>query len=130
MPVRGIRGATTVELNRRQEILDATRGLLQEMVAANQVALDDLASAYFTVTSDLDAAFPAEAARQLGWQHVPLLNGCEIPVPGSLPRCIRVLLWWNTDLPPSAVRHIYQNGAQILRPDLAQMPASAKENTR
>jgi chorismate mutase len=128
MPVRGIRGATTVELNRRQEILDATRALLQEMVFANQVAADDLASAYFTVTGDLNAAFPAEAARQLGWQHVPLLNGCEIPVPGSLRRCIRALLWWNTDLPPTAIRHIYQNGAQVLRPDLAQAPHSEEEN--
>ncbi len=131
MPVRGIRGATTVELNRREAILDATRALLQEMVSANQIALDDLASAYFTVTADLNAAFPAEAARQLGWQHVPLLNGCEIPVPGSLRRCIRVLLWWNTDLPPTAIRHIYQNGASSLRPDLAQAPApSTKENSQ
>ena len=130
MPVRGIRGATTVELNRRETILDATRALLQEMVSANQVATDDLASAYFTVTGDLDAAFPAEAARQLGWQHVPLLNGCEIPVPGSLRRCIRVLLWWNTDLPANSVQHIYQGEAVSLRPDLTSNPNSSKENTK
>jgi chorismate mutase len=130
MPVRGIRGATTVELNRREAILDATRALLQEMVSANQVAIDDLASAYFTVTGDLDAAFPAEAARQLGWQQVPLLNGCEIPVPGSLRRCIRVLLWWNTELPATSVRHIYQGEAVSLRPDLNSNPHSDKENTK
>jgi chorismate mutase len=130
MPVRGIRGATTVELNRREAILDATRALLQEMVSANQVAIDDLASAYFTVTGDLDAAFPAEAARQLGWQQVPLLNGCEIPVPGSLRRCIRVLLWWNTELPAISVRHIYQGEAVSLRPDLNSNPHSDKENTK
>lgn len=124
MPVRGIRGATTVELNRREEILDATRVLLQEIISANEVALDDLASAYFTVTADLNAAFPAEAARQLGWQHVPLLNGCEIPVPGSLQRCIRVLLWWNTDRPPASIRHVYQSGARGLRPDLVAKPDS------
>jgi chorismate mutase len=130
MPVRGIRGATTVELNRREAILDATCALLQEMVSTNQVAADDLACAYFTVTDDLDAAFPAEAARQLGWLHVPLLNGCEIPVPGSLRRCIRVLLWWNTDLPPAAVRHVYQGEARSLRPDLVAESNSVKENVR
>lgn len=122
MPVRGIRGATTVEQNRREDILDATRVLLQEMIAANEVALDDLASAFFTVTSDLNAAFPPEAARQIGWKHVPLFSGCEIPVPGSLPRCIRVLLLWNTDCPLVSIRHLYLNGARVLRPDLAAKP--------
>lgn len=118
MPVRGVRGATTVEVNRREEILEATRALLQEMVTANQINIEDLASAFFTVTPDLDAAFPAEAARQLGWKYVPMLDGCEIPVPGSLKRCIRVLLWWNTDRPASQIRHIYQGEARALRPDL------------
>lgn len=121
MPVRGVRGATTVEVNRREEILEATRTLLQAMVAANQINIEDLASAFFTVTPDLDAAFPAEAARQLGWRYVPMLDACEIPVPGSLKRCIRVLLWWNTDRPANQIRHIYQGEARALRPDLESM---------
>ncbi len=127
MPVRGIRGATTVDLNTEEEILEATRSLLQGMVAANGVDADDLAAAYFTVTADINAAFPARAARQLGWLHVPMLDGLEIPVPGSLQRCIRVLLWWNTERPPSQVRHIYQRKAASLRPDLATTDAYVKE---
>lgn len=127
MPVRGIRGATTVDLNTEEEILEATRSLLEEMVAANGVDPDDLAAAYFTVTADINAAYPAKAARQLGWQHVPMLDGLEIPVPGSLQRCIRVLLWWNTDCPPSRVCHIYQRQAASLRPDLSSTETRVKE---
>ncbi len=78
----------------------------------------DLASALFTVTEDLSAAYPAAAARELGWTDVPLICAREIPVPGGLPRCIRVLLHWNTDLPQSAIRHVYLGAAAALRPDL------------
>ncbi|NLT73978.1 MAG: chorismate mutase [Chloroflexi bacterium] len=117
MPVRGIRGATTVAADSEEEILQATRALLQEMVSANGVQVDDLAAAYFTVTQDLHAAFPARAARDLGWTALPMLNGNEIPVPGSLRRCVRVLLWWNTDCPPRDVHHVYQREAVSLRPD-------------
>jgi len=127
MPVRGIRGATTVDLNTEEEILEATRSLLEEMVAANGVDPNDLAAAFFTVTADINAAFPARAARQLGWLHVPMLDGLEIPVPGSLQRCIRVLLWWNTERLPSQVHHIYQRRAASLRPDLANTDAYVKE---
>ncbi len=119
MSIRGIRGATTVRANQAGEILSATGELLQAMVAANpglQVA--DVCSVWFTVTVDLDAAYPAQAARDLGWALVPTLCGCEIPVPGSLPRCIRVLLQWNTDLPQADIHHIYLNDAVSLRPDL------------
>jgi chorismate mutase len=126
MSVRGIRGATTVTLNREEEILGATRALLESMVTTNQVAIDDLAAAYFTVTDDLNAAFPARAARDLGWVHVPMLDGLEIPVPGSLRRCIRVLLWWNTERPPADVHHIYQGDAALLRPDLASATSEDK----
>jgi chorismate mutase len=115
---RGVRGAITVEHNDRQAILAATRELLLALVQANAIALDDLASALFTVTPDLDAAFPAGAARELGWEQVPLLDMQEVPVPGSLPRCIRVLLLWNTERPAGEVVHLYLREAQTLRPDL------------
>ncbi len=119
MRVRGVRGATTVEWNDAGQILAATRALLEEMVARNQMAPEDIAAVFFTVTDDLDAAFPARAARELGWVHVPLMDAREIPVPGSLPRCIRVLLLWNSDILQSQVTHVYQGNAIKLRPDLA-----------
>ncbi len=118
MACRGIRGATTVEANTAEAILDATGELLAAMVEANGLAAEDIASALFTVTADLDAAFPAQAARQLGWHQVPLLDAIEIPVPGSLPRCVRVLLHWNTSRGQAEIRHVYLRGAAGLRPDL------------
>ena len=104
--------------NDAESIISATQKLLREMVSANGVLAVDIAAVYFTATEDLDAAFPAEGARRLGWQHVPLLDGREIPVPGSLPRCIRVLLLWNTDMPQCRVVHVYHGEARKLRPDL------------
>ena len=118
MSCRGIRGATTVENNTAAAILGATRELLARMVETNAISADDIASALFTVTPDLTAAFPAQAARELGWHHVALLDAQEIPVPGSLPRCVRVLIHWNTDQPQAAIRHVYLHGAASLRPDL------------
>ncbi len=121
MPVRGIRGAVVVEQDDPEEVLAATRELLSALLKANpSLNLPDLASAIFTVTGDLCSAYPARAARQLGWDDVPLMCALEIPVPGSLPRCIRVLLHWNTDLPQAAVRHVYLGQAASLRPDLVQ----------
>ncbi len=118
MTVRGIRGAITVEANTRAAILAATRELLEAILKANPaLATEDIASVLFTVTDDLDAAYPALAARQLGWDHVPLMCGREIPVPDGLPRCVRVLVHWNTDLPQSAVHHVYLREAARLRPD-------------
>jgi chorismate mutase len=117
MPCRGIRGATTAEADTPAAILSATHELLLRLVAANDVAVEDVASALFTTTPDLTAAFPAQAARDLGWQHVALLDAQEIPVPGSLPRCIRVLIHWNTGIPQAEVRHAYLRGAASLRPD-------------
>jgi len=119
MPCRGVRGATTVEANTAEAILAATGELLARLMQANSLAAEELASAFFTVTPDLDAAFPAQAARQLGWGQVPLLDAMEIPVPGSLARCVRVLLHWNTDRSQAEVRHVYLRGAASLRPDLA-----------
>ncbi len=117
MPCRGVRGATTTEANTAAAILAATAELLARIVEANGLAAEDLASAFFTVTPDLDAAFPAQAARQIGWAQVPLLDAREIPVPGSLPRCVRVLLHWNTGRSQAEVRHVYLRGAAGLRPD-------------
>ena len=119
MCCRGVRGATRVEENRAEAILGATKELLREMVKANGIQAQDIASAIFTMTPDLDAAFPARAAREVGWQHVPLLDAREIPVPGSIDRCIRVLLHWNTDVRQEEIKHLYMHGTHNLRPDLA-----------
>lgn len=119
MQVRGVRGATTVRVNQADEIVSATRELLEAILAANpRLQAADLASVWFTLTQDLDAAYPAQAARELGWTWVPTLCAVEIPVPGSLPRCIRVLLQWNTDLSQAEIHHVYLKGAVSLRPDL------------
>jgi len=114
---RGVRGATTVEQDEREEILKATRELLALLIHLNGIHTEDVASAIFTTTPDLSAAFPATAARQLGWLDVPLMCSHEIGVPGSLNRCIRVLVHWNTATPQHAIQHVYLKEAQTLRPD-------------
>ncbi len=118
--VRGIRGATTVSKNEEKAILEVTRELLVTMVEANNVSVDDIASAIFTVTQDLDATFPAAAARELGWKYVPLMCSTEIPIKESLPMCIRVLLHVNTSRSQEDIKHIYLNEAFKLRPDLSK----------
>jgi chorismate mutase len=119
---RGVRGATTADGNTREEILQATRQLLALMIRQNGIEPHDLASAIFSTTVDLDAEFPALAARQLGWLDVALLCTHELDVPGSLRHCIRVLLHWNTTKPPGELVHVYVKGASILRPDLSRLP--------
>ena len=120
MAIRGIRGATVTSVDTADEILAATRGLLSAIFQANPaLQVEDLCSAIFTLTEDLSSAYPAEAARQLGWNSVPLLCTRDVPVPGSLPRCIRVLLHWNTDLTQEAIQHVYIGQSAKLRPDLA-----------
>jgi chorismate mutase len=116
MATRGIRGATTVERNDREDILSATRELLEVIVRLNGIRAEDVAYAWFTVTADLDAEFPAFAAREIGWTEVPLMCGQEIPVPGSLPRCIRLLIEWNTAKSQRDVRHAFLHRAKELRP--------------
>ncbi len=116
MYCRGIRGATTVEHNDREEILAATTELLNLMTCQNELQVEDIASAIFTVTEDLDAEFPALAARQIGWTEVALLCAREISVPHSLGNCIRVLLHVNTTRSASEIQHIYIRGAVDLRP--------------
>lgn len=119
MPVRGIRGATTVDADTPEEILAATRELLEAVLKANDVDhFDDLASVFLTTTPDLTSAFPAAAARALGMDRVPLLCATEINVPGSMPRCIRVLLHINTARPQRDITHVYLREAQKLRPDM------------
>ena len=118
MGCRGIRGATTVETDAADAIVAATRELLVRIVETNDLAASDVACAIFTVTPDLTAAFPARAARELGWQHVPLLDAQEVPVPGSLSRCVRVLILWNTERSQEEIRHVYLRDAGSLRPDL------------
>ena len=117
MQCRGIRGATTVEKNTAEAILVATKELLALIVEANDLRAEDVASAIFTTTPDLTVAFPAKAAREMGWRDVALLDAQEIPVPGSLERCIRVLIHWNTEKSAAEIRHVYLKGAQVLRPD-------------
>jgi chorismate mutase len=119
MPIRGIRGATTVAADDTALILQATRELLEEILAQNKTMRpEDIASAFFTVTEDLTSTFPAQAARQMGWDLVPMLCAREIPVPGSLPRVIRVLVHWNTEIPQTEITHVYLREAVKLRPDL------------
>ncbi|QDV25000.1 chorismate mutase [Aureliella helgolandensis] len=119
---RGVRGATTVQANSRDDILLATRQMLALVMRHNEMEVSDICSAVFTVTKDLDAEFPALAARQLGWYEVPLLCGYEIQVPGSLPMCIRVLVHWNTTKTQQQIHHVYIHDAVKLRPDLSKVP--------
>ena len=117
MLTRGVRGATTVKANTREAILEATTELLQAMAEANGLESEDVASAFFTSSSDLNAEFPALAARQMGWTDVALLCGHEMQVPGSLLMCLRILLHVNTDKKASDIVHVYLHGARVLRPD-------------
>jgi chorismate mutase len=116
MYCRGIRGATTIERNEREEILAATTELLELLISQNDLRAEDVASAIFTMTDDLDAEFPAVAARKLGWTEVALMCMREIPVPGSLRMCIRILLHANTTRSASEINHVYIRKAVNLRP--------------
>lgn len=116
--LRGLRGATTAEENTPEAILSATRELLVLLQARNQIRPEDIASAFFTVSPDLNAAYPAAAARELDWQFVPLLCTTEIPVPGGIERCIRVLLHVYTDRNQRELKHLYLKETCRLRPDL------------
>jgi chorismate mutase len=119
MAIRGVRGAITVAADEPELILQATRELLESILEENEgMKPEDVGSALFTVTDDLASTFPAQAARQMGWGLVPMLCAREIPVPGSLPRVIRVLVHWNTELSQDKVIHVYLRDAVKLRPDL------------
>ena len=122
MPIycRGIRGATTVEANTREAILEGTRELLLQIIEANDLRTEDVGSAIFTTTPDLNAEFPALAARQLGWHDVALICGHEMSVPGALGQCVRILIHWNTPKLQHEIVHIYTKGAVNLRPERDQ----------
>ncbi|HUQ42431.1 MAG TPA: chorismate mutase [Candidatus Limnocylindrales bacterium] len=129
--VRGIRGATTIEANDAVAITTRTVELLRTMRDLNTLKPEDIGYIWFTVTPDLDAAFPADAARGgLGWTDVPLICGREIPVPGALAMCVRVLITWNTDVAQRDVRHAFMRGARVLRPAWAvDAPDDANEDS-
>ena len=113
--IRGIRGATTSHANTKESILGATRELLGELISTNHIRSDDVAAAFFTTTEDLNAEFPAQAARQIGWNYVALLDGHEMKVPDATAKCIRVLILMNTDKGPDELNHVYLRGASNLR---------------
>ncbi|MYC28940.1 MAG: chorismate mutase [Chloroflexi bacterium] len=112
---RGLRGATRADENTAEDIYGATRELLQDLIEANGIVERDVAMVYFTVTPDLNAAFPAAAARQLGWNNTALMCATEIPVPGSLPGCVRVLMLINTEKESGDLHNIYLKGTDVLR---------------
>jgi chorismate mutase len=120
MAVRGVRGATVAEKDDPENILSATRKLINAILTENpDMVLEDIASVLFTSTDDLNSVYPAKAAREMGWNQVPLISASEIPVPGGLAGCIRVLIHWNTDKTQSEIRHVYLGAAASLRPDLS-----------
>lgn len=119
MTTRGIRGATNIAADEREQVLSATLELLVAILDANPtLRMEDIASALFTVTDDIASVYPALAARQMGWDQVPMMCAREIPVTGSLPMCIRVLIHWNTELQQAEIQHVYLGTAVKLRPDL------------
>ncbi|MFC5650805.1 chorismate mutase [Paenibacillus solisilvae] len=121
MSVRGIRGAITVDVNEEQTILQATVELLNGIVTANNIVPEEICSVFITVTGDLDDTFPARAIRQMGgWELVPLMCALEVPVKGSLEKCIRLMLHVNTDKTQKEIEHVYLGRAQALRPDLTK----------
>lgn len=130
MPVRGIRGATTARENTAEAITEATEELLQELVRINDLDTLEIAFAFFTTTRDLDAEFPALAARRLGWLDVPLLCGHDMdvppPNPRAVPMCIRILLLYNTPRPQSTMRFAYLRGAEAIKTDLDYMKGSLR----
>ena len=128
MLVRGIRGAITADSNIKEEIIEKTKELLIALKKENDFKIEDITSIFFSVTPDLNAAFPAQAARELGWNKVPLLDMQEIEVPGSLLRCIRILVQINCQKSLQEIKHCYLRGAKILRKDLIKENLNQKES--
>jgi len=120
MKCRGIKGATTADQNSEASMLSAARDLLDQLVKANNLAPDDVAAMLFTCSPDLNAAFPARVAREMGFQDVPLLGGQEMLVPGAVEKCIRILLLVNTERSQTELVHVYLKGARVLRPEYAR----------
>jgi chorismate mutase len=120
VPVRAIRGAVQVDADEREAILEGTTELVSEVMARNDLTPDDVISVLFTLTSDLEAEFPALAARKIGFQEVPMMCATEIPVPGALPRVVRLMMHVETGRPRRDIQHVYLRGAAALRLDIAQ----------
>jgi chorismate mutase len=120
VPVRAIRGAVQIDADDREAILEGTAELVSEVMARNDLVPDDVISVLFTVTPDLTAEFPALAARKIGFHDVPLLCATEIPVPGALPRVVRLMMHVETSRSRGEVQHVYLRGAAALRLDIAQ----------
>ena len=127
MLARGIRGAITAESNTKEEIIEKTKELLITLKKENDFKTEDIVSILFSVTPDLNAAFPAQSARELGWNRVPLFDMQEINVPGSLPGCIRILIQINCQKSQTEIKHCYLRGAKILRKDLVKETSDQKE---
>lgn len=116
---RGIRGATTVSKNSQTEIILNTKELIREMTLQNHVSPEDISHMFISATADINATFPAKAAREFsGWDHVPVMCMKEIEVPGSLERCIRIMMVVNSEVPQQAIKHVFHREAKVLRPDL------------
>lgn len=128
MKVRGVRGAITVHENSAEAILNATEEMLRWLIDKNEIQEDDVASILFTSTPDLNAAFPAKAARNMGWRHVALMGFQEIDVPEGLKMCIRVLIHWNTEKTNHDLTHAFLRGAAALRPDLVRQAQQTDTN--
>ncbi len=128
MLVRGIRGAITVNNNKKEEIMEITKELLIALQRENNFKVEDVVSVFFSTTSDLNTAFPAQAARELGWGRVPLFDMQEIDVPGSLPKCIRILIQINCRKSQTEIKHCYLRGAEMLRKDLVRETLNLKES--
>jgi len=128
MLVRGIRGAITVDSNIKEEIIKITKELLVALQGENNFKIEDIVSVFFSATPDLNAAFPARAARELGWNRVPLFDMQEIEVPGSLPKCIRILIQINCQKSQTEIKHCYLRGAEILRKNLVKETLNLKES--
>jgi len=119
--IRGVRGAITINENTAGEILSATEQLAKEMIEANNIDPEKVASVFISVTEDVTGGFPAKALRSLnGWKFVPVMCMQEIPVPGGLPHCIRIMMHVNTDIGQQEIQHIYLRDAKVLRPDLVK----------
>lgn len=119
--VRAIRGAVTVQNNDADEILQATKELLEKIISCNNIVKENIVDIIFTLTPDLNAVFPARAAREMDFNDVPLMCMSEIPVEGALEKCIRILLTLNTDKSQKEITHVYLRQAQTLRPDLTSL---------
>ena len=127
MTVRAVRGATQLERDDREHLLERVAEMVRDVMSANDLAVDDFISIFFTATSDLHSEFPAYAARLLGFDDVPLMCARELEIEGSMPRVVRMLAHVETDLPRSEITHAYLHGAANLRRDLARVHAVPDE---